>query len=71
MTVLLKFEKCFNLRQDYMKLKYRYSNQKHELSRLYEEIVKIKKAVIILIERIKIYIFYKKDESEIIEFCSE
>ena len=30
-----------------------------------------KKAVIILNEWIKIYLFYKKDESEIIEFCSE
>ena len=30
-----------------------------------------KKAVIILIESLKIYLFYKKDESEIIEFCWE
>ena len=29
-----------------------------------------KKAVIILIESIKIYLFYKKDECEIIEFFS-
>ena len=29
-----------------------------------------KKAEIILIEWIKICLFYKKDESEIIEFCS-
>ena len=29
-----------------------------------------KKAVIILIELIKIYLFYKKNESEILEFCS-
>ena len=28
-----------------------------------------KKAVIILIEWMKIYLFSKKDESEIIEFC--
>ena len=51
-----------------MIIEYRYSNQKHELwrfSKMYEE-----KAVIILMEWIKIYLFCKKDESEVIVFYS-
>ena len=71
MAVLLKFEKCLNLRQHYNIWKLNTDIQTKNMN--CQDLVKYmnKIAVIILIEWMKIYLFYKKDESEIIKFCSE
>ena len=70
MTVLLKFEKCCNSRQDYTIWKLTTDIQTKNMN--CEDLVKCmkKKAVIILIDWTKIYLFCKKDESEMIGFCS-
>ena len=69
-TVLLKFEKCYNSRQGYTIWKLNTDIQTKNMN--CEDLVKCMKKtpVMILIEWIKIYLFCKKDESEIIVFCS-